>query len=60
MADNGRRAIVVPIVVCVLALGALARSNALDTVRTVDALLIFVAGVAAGVAFVRLLATRRA
>ena len=58
VADSGRRAVVVPIVICVLALGALTRSNALDSIRAVDAVLIFVAGVSAGVAFVRVLGTR--
>jgi hypothetical protein len=58
--DKGRRrAVVVSVLICILALGVLLRSHAFATVRLVDALLLFVAGMSAGVALVQLLVTRR-
>jgi hypothetical protein len=59
MDSSDRRPIIIPVIVCILALGALTRSNALATVRAVDALLIFVAGASAGVALARVLPTRK-
>lgn len=58
--DKGeRRGVIIPVLVCILALGALTRSDALATVRAVDALLLFVAGVAAGFALVAILPIRK-
>ncbi len=58
--DKGkRRAVSVSVLICILALGVLTRSNAFATVRAVDALLLFVAGVSVGVALVQVLVTRK-
>jgi hypothetical protein len=55
MTNRNRGPVVASVVVFVLATGALTRSNALASVRSVDALLLFVAGMAAGAALTRLL-----
>ena len=58
--DKGRRrAVAVSVLVCSMALGVLTQSPALATVRLVDALLLFVAGVSVGVALVQVLVTRK-
>jgi hypothetical protein len=60
MGDGVRtRRILIPALVLIVTLGALTSSGALSAVRSVDALLIFVAGVSAGVLLVGLFASRR-
>ena len=54
-----RRPIIISVLVFVMALGALTRSNALSTVRAVDALLLFAVGMSAGVTLARVLVLRK-
>jgi hypothetical protein len=58
MSDRGRLKILIPAIVLILALGTLTRSSALSGIRSVDALMVFVAG-GAGVLLTGLLAARR-
>lgn len=58
MDPRRRKRVVVPVVAFTIAMGALARSKGLGAVRTVDALLLFAAGMAAGVLLTALLSAR--
>lgn len=59
MERRRRSLIIVPVIICALTLGALTRSHALESVRAVDALMLFVAGAAAGVSLTAVLVSRR-
>ena len=53
-----RRRFVIPLIVSVLVLGALSRSSGLASIRAVDAILLFAAGLSVGVALGSFVASR--
>ena len=55
-----RRLYVIPIIVAILALGALSRSSGVASIRTVDALLLFAVGLSVGAALSTFIASRKA
>lgn len=59
MERNRRNRIVVPLLVCIIALGFFSGTPGADTVRWVQILLLFAAGVCAGVALAGALGRRR-
>jgi hypothetical protein len=56
---RARTPIAVAVFICISAFGVLTRSNALATIRAVDALLLFAAGMSVGVALARVIRIRK-
>jgi len=54
-----RKSVVGSVIVFIIVMGRLLSSNALATIRTVDALLLFAAGLSAGVVLVQVLNMRK-
>ena len=54
-----RKSLVVSVIVFIIVMGRLLSSNALATIRAVDALLLFAAGLSAGVVLVQILNMRK-
>ena len=56
--DQPKRRFVAPLLICMLAIGAISRSSTIASVRGVDMLSLIAAGFAAGVAFGLFIAAR--
>jgi len=59
MGKPGRWRVTFPLIICIFAMGALTRSPEVASIRLVDMLLLFAAGMAAGVALAAFRSTRK-